>query len=81
MGLLWTIIIGAVAGWLGSLVFRGGSLGIFGNIIVGIIGGFIGYWLLGNTFGTQIAGQILTGAVGAIVLLAVINLVSRGTNS
>jgi len=81
MGLLWTIIIGAVAGWLGSQVFRDGSLGLIGNIIVGIIGGFIGYWLLGNTFGTAIVGQILTGAVGAVVLLAIINLVSRGMNS
>jgi len=76
MGILWTIIIGAVAGWLGSQIFKGGSLGLIGNIIVGIVGGFIGYWLLGNTFGTEIIGQILTGAVGAIVLLAIINLVS-----
>lgn len=81
MGILWTLIIGAVAGWLGSEIFKGGSLGLIGNIIVGIIGGFIGYWLLGNTFGTAIVGQILTGAVGAIVLLAIINLVTRGTRA
>ncbi|MBF6611015.1 MAG: GlsB/YeaQ/YmgE family stress response membrane protein [Chryseobacterium sp.] len=76
MGILWTLIIGAVAGWLGSLIFRGYGLGLLGNIIVGIIGGFIGYWLLGSLFGTAIIGQILTGAVGAIILLAIINLVS-----
>lgn len=76
MGILWTIIIGAIAGWLGSEIFKGGSLGLLGNIIVGIIGGFIGYWLLGTFFGTAIIGQILTGAVGAIILLAVINLLS-----
>ncbi len=76
MGILWTLIIGALAGWLGSLIFRGYGLGIIGNIIVGIIGGFIGYWLLGTMFGTAIIGQILTGAVGAIILLAIINLVS-----
>ncbi len=76
MGLLWTLLIGALAGWLGSQLFKGGSLGLLGNIIVGIIGGFIGYWLLGTAFGTSIIGQILTGAVGAIILLAVINLIS-----
>ena len=63
MGILWTLIIGAVAGWLGSQIFKGGSLGLIGNIIVGIVGGFIGYWLLGSTFGTAVVGQILTGAV------------------
>ncbi|QOW08899.1 GlsB/YeaQ/YmgE family stress response membrane protein [Kaistella flava (ex Peng et al. 2021)] len=78
MGILWTLIIGAVAGWLGSQIFKGGSLGLIGNIIVGIVGGFIGYWLLGSTFGTAVVGQILTGAVGAIVLLAIINLLTRG---
>jgi uncharacterized membrane protein YeaQ/YmgE (transglycosylase-associated protein family) len=78
MGILWTLIIGAVAGWLGAQIFKGGSLGLLGNIIVGIVGGFIGYWLLGSTFGTAIVGQILTGAVGAIVLLAIINLLTRG---
>ena len=44
MGILWTLIIGAVAGWLGRRNFKGGSLGLIGNIIVGIIGGAI--WLL-----------------------------------
>lgn len=78
MGILWTLIIGAVAGWLGAQIFKGGSLGLIGNIIVGIVGGFIGYWLLGATFGASIVGQILTGAVGAIVLLAILNLLTRG---
>ena len=81
MGILWTLIIGAIAGWLGSQIFKGGSLGLIGNIIVGIIGGFIGYWLLGQfgtSFGSGIIPQILTGALGAIVLLAIINLFTRG---
>ena len=78
MGILWTLIIGEIAGWFGSQIFKGGSLGLIGNIIVGIVGGFIGYWLLGSTFGTAVVGQILTGAVGAIILLAVVNLLTRG---
>lgn len=78
MGILWTLIIGAVAGYLGSLIFKGGSLGLIGNIIVGIVGGAIGYWLLGGMLGTGVVGEILTGTVGAIVLLAIINLFTRG---
>jgi len=76
MNIIFTLIIGALAGWLGSQIFKGGSLGLIGNIVVGIVGGFIGYWLLGATFGTASIGQILTGAVGAIVLLAIINLLT-----
>lgn len=78
MGILWTLIIGAIAGYLGSLIFKGGSLGLIGNIIVGIVGGAIGYWLLGGMLGTGLVGEILTGTVGATVLLAIINLLTRG---
>lgn len=77
-GILITLLLGAIAGWLGSLIFRGGGLGLIGNIIVGILGGFIGYWLfgkLGISLGTGWLGYILTAAVGAIVLLAIINLI------
>lgn len=71
------LLIGAIAGWLGSLIFTGGGLGLLGNIIVGIIGSVIGYWLLGElgvSFGTGIVAAILTGALGAIVILAIVNL-------
>lgn len=72
------IILGAVAGWLGGQLFQGSGLGLLGNIVVGIIGGFIGYWLfgkLGISLGTGIIGYILTAACGAVVLLAILNLI------
>lgn len=78
MGILATLIIGALAGWLGSLIYRGSGLGLIGNIIVGIIGSFVGYWLLGLlkvSLGTGVVGAILTGALGAIVILVIANLV------
>ena len=78
MGILWTLIIGAIAGWLGSQIFKSGSLGLIGNIVVGIVGGFIGYWLLGGRLGEGVVGEILTGTIGAIVLLAIVNLFTRG---
>lgn len=46
MEIISTIIIGAIAGWLGSTIFKGSSLGLFGNILIGIIGGFVGNWSL-----------------------------------
>lgn len=71
------LVIGAIAGWLGSMIFSGGGLGLLGNIIVGILGSFVGYWLLaklGISFGTGTIAAILTGALGAIVILAIVNL-------
>ncbi len=77
MEILGTLIIGAAAGWLGSMIFKGSGLGLLGNIVVGIIGSFVGYWLLGLVgvnLGTGWIGAILTGALGALVILFVINL-------
>jgi uncharacterized membrane protein YeaQ/YmgE (transglycosylase-associated protein family) len=78
MEIVVTLLIGAIAGWLGSKIFEGGSLGLLGNILVGILGGFVGYWLLGKlgvSLGSGWIGAILTGALGAIIILAVVNLV------
>lgn len=80
MEFLVTIIIGAAAGWLGSVIYKGSSLGILGNIVVGIIGSFVGYWLLGKlgvSLGTGWIGAILTGAIGAIIILVLLNLIIR----
>lgn len=83
MEVVWTLVIGAVAGWLGSQIFKGSSLGLIGNIIVGILGSFVGYWLLGSvlgvSLGTGIISSILTGAIGAIVILAILNLIFKAS--
>ncbi|MFZ1751980.1 MAG: GlsB/YeaQ/YmgE family stress response membrane protein [Saprospiraceae bacterium] len=79
-GILVTLILGAVAGWLGSQIYKGSGLGLLGNIVVGILGGFIGYWGLGKlgiSLGSGYVGYILTAAVGAIALLMIINLVTK----
>ena len=85
MGWLVAIIVGGVAGWLASMVMnRDASMGIVMNIIVGIIGALIGNVLAGALFNT--GGSIQTfnlqgfiiAIVGAIVLLAIVNLVQRG---
>jgi uncharacterized membrane protein YeaQ/YmgE (transglycosylase-associated protein family) len=78
-GIIVTLILGALAGWLGGQIYKGSGLGLLGNIIVGIIGGFVGYWglgLLGVSLGSGYLGYILTAAIGAVVLLFIINLIS-----
>ncbi|SHI64190.1 GlsB/YeaQ/YmgE family stress response membrane protein [Flavobacterium terrae] len=80
MEIIVTLIIGAIAGWLGSQVFRGSSLGLIGNIVVGILGSFVGSWILGKlgvSIGGGLVGSIITGAFGAIVILAVLNLIFK----
>ncbi len=79
MGIIATLIVGAIAGWLGGTIYKGSGLGLIGNIIVGILGGGVGSWLLRRvfnlSFGEGWIGSILTGAIGAIVILFVINLI------
>ena len=85
MGIIIAIIVGGVAGWLASMVMaRDASMGIFLNIVVGIIGALIGNWLIAPLlgFGGDISTFNLPGFImallGAIILLAIVNLVQRG---
>jgi len=80
MEILVTLIIGAAGGWLCSIIYKGGVLGIIGNIIIGILGSFVGYWILGKigvSLGGGWLGALLTGALGAIVILFLINLIFK----
>jgi uncharacterized membrane protein YeaQ/YmgE (transglycosylase-associated protein family) len=82
MELLTWIIVGLVAGVLASLVM-GGGFGIIGDIIVGILGAFVGAWIfgalgVGSPFG-GLAGTIFVAFIGAVVLLFLVRLVRRGT--
>ena len=73
------LLIGALAGWLAGLVMKGRGLGVLGNIIVGVIGAFLGGWLLpmlGVSFGGNI-GLFITAFIGAVVLLAIVGLIKR----
>jgi len=79
-GLIVSLVLGAVAGWLGGQIFKGSGLGLIGNIVVGILGGIIGYWGLGKLgihLGTGWPGYILTAAIGAVALLALLNLILK----
>ena len=79
MAVIVTLLIGAVAGWLAGVVVEGGGFGLLGNILVGIAGAFIAALLfprlgLGLTLGGGLVGAIVTSALGAIVLLLIVDL-------
>ena len=76
------LIIGAVAGWLAGVIVEGGGFGLIGNMLVGIAGAFVAALLfprlgLGLTLGGGIVGAIVTSALGAVVLLLIVNFVQR----
>ena len=77
--LLW-IVVGLVAGWLATLIV-GGGYGLIGDIIIGVVGSFIGgsiFRQLGvhSPFGGT-AGSIFVAFIGAVVLLFVLRLIRR----
>ncbi|UTA68327.1 GlsB/YeaQ/YmgE family stress response membrane protein [Emticicia sp. 21SJ11W-3] len=79
-GLLYAIIIGAIAGWLAGEIKRGFGFGLIGNIIIGIIGALVGGWLfaaLGISLGTGAIAHILTAVIGALVVLGIVGLIRR----
>ncbi|WP_087643641.1 GlsB/YeaQ/YmgE family stress response membrane protein [Caballeronia choica] len=79
-GLIWALIIGAVAGWLAGLLVKGGGFGLLVDILVGIVGAVIGGWLfsaLGVSLGGGLLGSLLTAVIGAVVLLFAIRLFRR----
>jgi len=72
------LAIGAVAGWLAGLVYSGAGFGLIGNIIVGILGAIIaGALLPGFLQFPGIVGQIISAAIGAVILLFLVNFVYR----
>ena len=84
MGWIIAIIVGGIIGWLASLVMnRDASMGIFWNIIVGIVGSFIGSFIgtligVGATLTSFSLPGLLMSFLGAVVLLAIVNMVQRG---
>jgi uncharacterized membrane protein YeaQ/YmgE (transglycosylase-associated protein family) len=84
--ILW-IIMGGILGWLASIIMRtNAQQGIVMNILVGIIGALLAGFLLTPLFGVGTINQsnfslpsLLLSLLGAIILLAIVNLVRRGT--
>jgi uncharacterized membrane protein YeaQ/YmgE (transglycosylase-associated protein family) len=75
MGILVSLIIGGIVGWLGSLVMKtDGQMGIVANVVIGIVGSALGFWiagLLGLSAGSNIARWLISVA-GAAILIAIL---------
>jgi uncharacterized membrane protein YeaQ/YmgE (transglycosylase-associated protein family) len=83
MGIIMWLIVGGVVGWLASLIMRtDGQQGIFLNVVVGVIGAFIGGLILGRgeiNNSPLTVTTFLVSLAGAVILLAIVNLVRRGS--
>jgi uncharacterized membrane protein YeaQ/YmgE (transglycosylase-associated protein family) len=85
VGLILWLIVGGIVGWLASMIMKtDGQQGILLNVVVGIVGAFIGGWLISPLVGMGTinqgfsVGSVVVSLIGAIILLAIVNLFRRG---
>src|ERR1700691_953086 len=79
--LLIIVVVGIVAGWLAGRVMQGGGFGLIGDLLIGLVGAFIGDWLLpqlGIHLGVGVVALIIDAFIGAVVLLLILRLVGGG---
>lgn len=83
MDLLTLLVVGLVAGLLASYAVGGVGYGLLGDIVIGVVGAFVGFWLFGALNITMpiagIGGTILVAFIGAVVLLLVLRMIRGGT--
>ena len=77
-GLLITLAIGCLCGFLAGKIFRGGGYGLIVNIILGLLGSWVGNWLLGKfiSFKPELLCEMVTSILGALIILFVASLFS-----
>jgi uncharacterized membrane protein YeaQ/YmgE (transglycosylase-associated protein family) len=79
MKLIGFLIIGAIAGWLAGVIKKGKGFGLWGNLIVGILGAMLGgflFHLIGLT-STGMIGSLVVSTIGAVLLLSLIGKFSK----
>jgi len=78
MSFLYIALIGILAGFIAGKIMKGKGFGLIINLILGVVGSFIGGWLLGIfglSLGSGLIGTLITATIGAIVLIFGVNLV------
>ncbi len=79
MGWIAFLVIGLIAGWLAGVIMKGKGQGLLINLVIGVIGAFLGGYLFGvlglSAYG--FIGSLITATVGAIVLLFIIGLIKK----
>jgi uncharacterized membrane protein YeaQ/YmgE (transglycosylase-associated protein family) len=84
--IIW-LVVGGLIGWIASMIMKtDAQQGVILNVVVGIIGAMLGGWLLAPMFGTGTINQndfslagLGVSLLGAIILLAIVNLIRRGS--
>lgn len=78
-GLLYTVIVGLIAGWLAGQVMKGGGYGVLVDIILGILGGILGGWVFGllGLHAGGLTGRIVVAFVGAVILVWLTRLMKK----
>ena len=74
--MIWFLLIGLISGWLAGMISRGGGFGIWGDLVIGVIGSFIGGFVF-NLIGLSsygIIGSIISSTIGAMILLWVMRM-------
>lgn len=87
MNIIIWLLVGGVIGWVASLIMRTDARqGIFLNVVVGVIGALLAGWFLSPLFGVSTINQanfslpgLLVSLAGAVILLAIVNLIRRGS--
>jgi uncharacterized membrane protein YeaQ/YmgE (transglycosylase-associated protein family) len=79
---LYWVVLGGIAGWIASIITkRNDRMGCITNILAGIVGAAVGGWLFGLFGGAGVTGfnlySLLVAVVGAVVVLAVLNLLTK----
>ena len=81
--MLWSFIIGIVAGWIANLILRKGSYGVIANMLVGLVGALIGSWVAGmlSLYELTTFWLIISSIIGAVVALVAVAIVATRTKN
>jgi uncharacterized membrane protein YeaQ/YmgE (transglycosylase-associated protein family) len=79
MWLVWTLVIGIVAGWLAGQIWKGSGFGLLGDMIIGVIGSLLGGFVFGllGIYAWGFIGRLIISLIGALLLLYLMKLVRR----
>ncbi len=79
MGMIVFLIVGVVAGFLAGKIMKGKGFGLLGDLVLGVIGAFVGGWLFGmlGFLPVGIIGTLISATAGAVILLFVIRLLKK----
>ena len=76
---VWFLLMGAIVGWLAGYIMKGRGFGIFGNIVVGVVGAALGGWLAGavGLYASSSVGAFLVSLAGAVLLVGLTRFIKR----